>query len=77
MSASDPLKQLLAITPDDTNNLPFVCRAVWVGTAGDLSVRDTYDVTTIIPNATVGWHPLILNGINDTGTAAGDIVIGR
>ena len=77
-SMTDPLRQLLPVAPDDDNNLPFVSRAIWVGTAGDLAVTDELSVgPTIIPNLTVGWHPLQIRKIWATNTAASGIVIGR
>lgn len=33
-----PLRNAVAITPDDDNDLPFVTRALWVGGAGTLAV---------------------------------------
>lgn len=63
-----------AVTPHDTNELEAITRALYVGTAGDLTVvmRDGTELT--FANAPVGWHPLRVKIVMNTGTDADDIV---
>lgn len=73
-----PIKQLLAVTPSDTIDLPFQCLALYVGVSGDVSAVDTNGNTVILKDAPVGWmYDLQLMRINATDTAATDMVIGR
>ena len=75
---SDPLRQLNNITPSDTANLPYLTRAIWVGSAGDLTVTDALGVgPTTLTGITVGWHPICVRQIWATGTTAASITVGR
>lgn len=72
---SDPAQFASAFTPSDINpNLPFVARAVWVGTAGNLSVVTVGGSSVIIPNAS-GLIPIAVTQIPATGTSASGIVV--
>jgi hypothetical protein len=73
---SSPVDSGGAITPHDTNALPRVYRAVWVGTGGDIVLRlrnDAGDVTmTNVPGGTL--LPLRPTHIRATGTTASGLV---
>jgi hypothetical protein len=49
-------------------------RAIYVGTLGDLAIRDTEGNALVIPDAANGYHPLETSGIDWTDTTAEGIV---
>ncbi len=57
-----------------TTTFANLTRAVYVGTAGNLSVVFSDGSTVTINDAANGYHPLQLSGINGTGTTAGNVV---
>lgn len=63
-----------AVTPDDGNDLNFVTRALWVGAAGDLSVRMHGETTPVTFVNASGWMPIRVDRVMATGTVADDIV---
>lgn len=72
----DPAGRWVAVNASDAADLPFVPRAVYVGSAGNLSVVDLFDNTTLIQNVPAGS---VLPGrwkqIRATGTTASALVI--
>lgn len=51
-----PIRRILAITAG-AGELAFYPRAVWVGTAGNLTIVDAAGVTTTLNNVAAGvWH---------------------
>lgn len=70
---------LVAVTPSDTVALPFRCRGLWVGGAGDVTVLAKDGVTAVaVKNVPAGTQ---LNGrvsyVKATGTTATFIVAFR
>jgi len=61
----------------DSVDLAFVSRAVWVGSAGDLSVVMADDagsrVIPLVPDGT--WLPIRIKRITSIGTTASNIVV--
>lgn len=76
-SLDSPATHATAITPNDSTDLANVCRAIWVGTAGDLKVTTVGGDTVTFPALTQGWHPLMVSRIWATGTSASGIVAVR
>ncbi len=75
--ASAPASSLKVVTPHASNTLPDgVCRALWVGTAGDVAViaeDDTVAITlTAVPAGSV--LPVRAKAVRVAGTTAGNIV---
>ena len=72
-SLTTPPSSAASVTPSDTADLPFITRAIYVGTAGDVRVltRNGQDVT--YRNIT-GTKVLRVARIFATGTSANDIV---
>lgn len=65
-----------AVTPDDNNDLLFVPRGVYCGTAGNLTIQDIAGETVTFSNIAAGViHPLAPKRIMATGTTASQIVI--
>ncbi len=64
------------VTPNDDADLPKgICRAIYVGVAGNLSVTlARRSSPTLYQNLPVGIHPLRVRRVHATGTAAGGIV---
>ena len=71
---SGPLSYAAEITPDDDADIATVSRALWIGTAGDLTVTMRQGQQVTFANLTVGWHPLRVSRVWATGTTASDIV---
>ena len=82
MYAIYPVANWKAITPHDTNNLEFNskkvrCRAILVGGAGNIAVRNEDGTTTVLVGLVAGGlYPISTDRILATGTTATDIVAG-
>ncbi len=72
-SLTAPPSSAANITPSDSVDLPFVSRAIYIGTGGDLRVltRDGHDVT--YKNIT-GTKVLRVARVFATGTTATDMI---
>jgi hypothetical protein len=71
-----PGENAFAISPHDTNDLPFETRGLWVGSTGDITV-DMAGIGTAITFAGVvagSLLPLRVTRVYATATTAGDIV---
>jgi len=73
VSITAPPSNAASATPSDTSDLPFVSRAVYVGTSGDLRVltQGGQDVTY---KGISGTKILRVERIFATGTTASDII---
>ena len=74
-SAANPARQLRAITPSDTENIPFVAKGIFVGTGGTISilaVGDTEAVALTVQDGAI--LPIRARRINATGTTATGLV---
>lgn len=75
-SRSDPGRRLVAITPDDDDELTQPPRALYIGGAGDVAVVAIDDsapvVFTAVPAGTI--LPVSVVKVRATGTTASDIV---
>lgn len=74
---SQPARNLRAVTPHASNNLPDgPCRALWVGTGGDISIiagNDTEAVALVsVPDGAL--LPISVKAVRASGTTADDIV---
>lgn len=66
------------VTPSDSADLPFRCRVVWCGTAGNIAIQNLAGQSVVIPNVPASqWVQLRTNRILNTGTSAGSIVVGH
>lgn len=68
-----------AVIPHDTNQLPYVTRALYIGTAGDVKVtmagQPGYPGADVVfPNVPVGIFSIRARRVFATGTTADDIV---
>jgi len=71
--ASAPAPRFETVTPSDTANFSRVCRALWVGTTGDVAaVRE--DGTAVVFKNASGWMPIRCIRVNATNTTASDMV---
>lgn len=74
-SSDAPSLRWLAITPHDSTDLPAGCRAVYVGTGGDVAAvgdDDTAVTFAAVPGGTI--LPIAAKRINSTNTDADDLV---
>ena len=72
----DSFQSVLAITPNDSNDLAYLVRLIYVGTAGDVSVIDAKGNTAIFKNCTAGSHVggAPIARVKVTGTTASNLV---
>lgn len=74
-SPDTPARRLEAITPHDVNELAYVTRGLYVGTAGNVSVVDVTGNTVTIPNVPAGAIlPICIKQVRLTGTTASNMV---
>ena len=72
---SDPARGFIAVTKSDTLDIKAGSRALYVGVAGDVTVRAVGSTTNVLfKNMPVGEHPIEVSRVMSTGTAATDIV---
>lgn len=70
-----PAGSAAAITPDNSTDLTDTTRAIYVGTAGDLTVDMEDDGTNVtFQNVPVGILPIRVTRVYATGTGASDLV---
>lgn len=71
-----PAVETAVVTPHNTNDLPVTCRALWVGTAGDVALMAAGDTVAVtIKNVANGTLlPVKTKRVLVTGTTASDIV---
>lgn len=71
-----PAVETAAVTPNNTNDLPVTCRALWVGTGGDVALMAAGDTVAVtlknVANGTL--LPIKTKRVLVTGTTAADIV---
>ena len=65
-----------AITPNDSTDLPLgICRAIYVGVGGEVSIDDLSGETVVFKNAISGSViPVQTARVNATGTTATDLI---
>jgi len=65
-----------AITPNDSTDLPLgICRAIYVGVGGDISIDDLSGETVVFKNAISGSViPVQTARVNATATTATDLI---
>ena len=65
-----------AVTPNDSTDLSLgTCRALYIGTGGDVSIDDLSGETVVFVGALAGSIlPIQTARVNATGTTASDIV---
>lgn len=74
-SLSGPALTAFAVTPDDGTDLTEASRAVYIGTAGNLSVKMlSGEVVTFAGLAAGTLLPVRVSRIRATGTSAGNII---
>ena len=70
-----PSNHLFSITPDDVLEQPYITRAIYIGTAGDLTVTDEFNNTVTFFNLVPGiLLPLRVKLVKVTGTSAGALI---
>ena len=71
---SDPVAHAAAITPSDIQNLLVTSTALYVGSAGDITVTMLSGMKVLFTAVPVGWHPIRVTRVWATGTTAQNIV---
>lgn len=69
-----PLANLALVTPADGEDLAFVTRAIYVGTAGAVALVTLGGQSLTTPELAQGWHPIRATRILATGTTATGIM---
>jgi hypothetical protein len=65
-----PIRYSAAVTPSDSTDLANPCRALLVGTSGDVKVTYTSGVTDTLYLEAGIWHGMLVCRIWSTGTTA-------
>jgi hypothetical protein len=76
-SPTESAGDVMPVTPSDSDELPFVTKAISFGGAGAITYVNAYGVTRTIPSgalATGVAHPMRAKQILDTGTDATQIL---
>lgn len=75
-SVSSPANSAVAVTPHDSNALPFLPKALYVGTGGDITLRGKNDAAdSVWKNVPSGaLLPIRATHIRAAGTTASDIL---
>jgi len=77
-SLIDPITDLEAITPNDSTDLSYVTRGLYIGGAGNVRVITVGGQTVTLTALAVGvWHPIRVTRVLSTSTTATSIVGGR
>lgn len=74
-TTTNQIKDAVAVTPSDANELDFFTNALWVGNAGTVNLvlqDDTAPVSFTVPAGTL--LPFHVKQVRLTGTSAGNIV---
>jgi len=72
-NATSPGISFTAVTPSDSTVIS--CRALWVGTTGNLAVLGVGDTVAVtIMNVPVGLFPFAVQKVMNTNTTASNIV---
>jgi hypothetical protein len=73
--ASIPAEAVRSVTPNDTTDLPDGdCRAIFVGTAGDLVCNDGTGTEFTVTAYAGMILPVVVSRVKATGTTAGNIL---
>lgn len=70
---TSPTRRIVAITPDDSNELAEVTRALRICTAGDLHFVDGEGNEHTWPDLEAGYHPIEVRKVFSTNTNADGI----
>lgn len=75
-TAGQPARGAAAVTPNDTTDLPTYARALFIGTAGNISVIpvNNDDAAPVTLKVAAGVLPVQVRRVRATGTTAADIV---
>ncbi|MEO9630955.1 MAG: hypothetical protein ABJG14_11005 [Sulfitobacter sp.] len=75
---TDGISKAVAVTPNDSADLPFVTTGIYLGTSGDVCVDFLNGGQNIVMKdlAAGMWHPIVATRVYATGTAAEDILAG-
>jgi hypothetical protein len=73
-SLTSPFTHGDAVVPSDTVDLPYVTRAIYIGTPGDIRVTTVGDTIITLRNHPVGYLPGRVTRVHQSGTTASQIV---
>jgi hypothetical protein len=73
-----PVRSSFVISPSDTAELPFVTRALYIGSAGNITARLADDTASVTFNGLGAGSilPIRARQIYATGTTAGMVLVG-
>lgn len=76
-SADEPATDAVAVTPSDTDDLPFAARALYIGVTGDVNVvmaNDDGGTAVLFKAVPVGILPVAVRKVKAASTTATNIV---
>ncbi len=70
-----PARDAAEVTPNDSTDMGFTCRSLYVGVSGDVAVHMAGEATPVIfKSVPIGVLPIRVDRVLATGTTASDIV---
>jgi hypothetical protein len=74
-STTAPSDRFVSVTPNDAADLPGgPCRALFVGVAGEVALRDRHGNDVVFASAASQYHPVCAVRVMATGTTAAGLV---
>ena len=74
LRGSNPADGAAAVTPNDSADLSFVARALYIGGTGNIKIDTPNGDTVTFNSVPVGIFPVRANRVYSTGTTATNIV---
>ena len=76
ITSTSPANSLFSITPNDSTDLPALARQIYVGTGGNVAVKDSEGNTVTHKNVPSGCYlaPFFVVRVLATGTTATDLI---
>lgn len=70
-----PAESCASITPNDSTDLPGgTCRALFVGTGGNLNIDDAFGNTVLFTGVSAGILPVRVKRVRSSSTSATNLV---
>lgn len=69
-----PIGDGVSVTPNDTDEMTYVSRCLYIGVSGNVKVVTVNNATLTFKNVPVGFFPVRVRQVFETGTTASEIL---